>query len=191
MDRYYYTVDAKRKTALPQAEGTSPDEGTAGERAGQPPADRQDGRGGAAFLLTQLGAHAAGRFAQRVAEIDLTPPQAGVLRQIATQPGLSQQELATRLGLFPSRMVAFVDELVGRGLVVRDRRPDDRRVYALSLTKQGADTLRRIAEIGRAHERDITSPLSADEHATLTALLRRLAAHHDLEPHIHPGYRSL
>ena len=32
---------------------------------------------GAAFLLAQLGAHAARRFADRVAELDLTPPQAG------------------------------------------------------------------------------------------------------------------
>src|SRR3954451_5866670 len=34
-------------------------------------------QGGAAFLLAQLGSHAARLFADRIAALDLTPPQAG------------------------------------------------------------------------------------------------------------------
>ena len=40
------------------------------DRAGGPGAGR---RGGNAFLLAQLGAEAAARFAQRITALDLTP----------------------------------------------------------------------------------------------------------------------
>src|SRR5215207_4178980 len=106
---------------------------------------------GSAFLLTQLGTYAAQEFATRVAELDLTPPQAGLLRAIALEPGQSQQALARHLGTPASRLVALVDGLDERGLVERRRNPDDRRLHALHLTDAGLDVLRRIAEVGQAH----------------------------------------
>jgi len=37
----------------------------------------------------------------------LTPPDAVILRMLGASGGLSQQELATRLGIHPSRLVAI------------------------------------------------------------------------------------
>ncbi|WP_279581160.1 hypothetical protein [Fodinicola feengrottensis] len=62
-------------------------------------------------MLTQLGTHCASKFAERVQAIGLTPPQVGILGLIARAPGQSQQSVATTLGLLPSRLVAFVDDL--------------------------------------------------------------------------------
>ena len=90
-----------------------------------------DGAPGSAFLLTQLGTYAAQEFAKRVAELDLTPPQAGLLRAISLEPGRSQQALARHLGTPATRLVALVDGLEQRGLVERRRNPDDRRLYAV------------------------------------------------------------
>src|ERR1700736_6076110 len=91
-------------------------------------------RGGVAFLLAQLGHHAAERFSERIAALELTPPHAGILRAIAAAPGRSQQALGTKLQLLPSRVVAYVDDLEDRGYVERRPNPDDRRQYALYLT---------------------------------------------------------
>src|SRR5690349_3912201 len=146
---------------------------------------------GAAFLLTQIGSHAAARFAERIAELDLTPPQTGLLRAVAVAPGQSQQALARLLGTPPSRLVALVDGLDERGLVERRRNPDDRRLHALHLTDAGHDLLRRIAEVGRAHNDAMCAALSTEERTTLTALLTRIAADHGLTPGVHPGYRHL
>src|SRR5262245_13703773 len=52
----------------------------------------------AAFLLAQLGAHAAQQFAHRITDLDLTPAQAGLLRTLAHTPGRSQRQLADTLG---------------------------------------------------------------------------------------------
>jgi hypothetical protein len=66
---------------------------------------------GSAFLLTRLGAHAAGRFAQRAAELHLTPPECGVLGLLRGRPGLSQAQLSAVLGTIPSRVVPLLDDL--------------------------------------------------------------------------------
>ena len=64
-----------------------------------------------AFFFVQLGAHAADRFGERVARLQISPRQAGILRLIATTPGCNQQDLAGRLGVLPSQMVLLIDEL--------------------------------------------------------------------------------
>lgn len=146
---------------------------------------------GPAFLLAQLGAYAAGRFAERIAELDLTPPQTGLLRAVAATPGQSQQALARHLGTPPSRLVALVDRLDERGLIERRRNPGDRRLHALYLTDAGCDLLRLVRQASHAHDVEICASLGDDERATLTALLARVAADRGLTPGVHPGYRHL
>ena len=67
--------------------------------------------GGVAFLLAQVGAHAMTRFAAALSPLDLTPPLVGIMRVLSSAPGLSQNALADRLGMAPSRVVAYVDLL--------------------------------------------------------------------------------
>jgi DNA-binding MarR family transcriptional regulator len=153
--------------------------------------DKTDGPGGAAFLLAQLGAHAATKFAQRIGAHDLTPPQAGILGLLRANEGLSQQALAERLGLLPSRVVAFVDELERLGLVRRVRDADDRRRNALQLTDAGRAAVTTIGRVAREHEADLTAALSTAERAQLVALLGRVAEQQGLTPGVHPGYRTM
>ena len=144
-----------------------------------------------AFLPTQLGTYAATRFAEQMATIDLTPPHAGILRAIAAAPGRSQQALSAQLGLLPSRVVTFVDELEARGYVERRRNPDDRRLHALYLSTAGKKVLRKIGELGKRHDEQITAGLDAAQRTTLRELLATLAERRGLTPHVHPGYRAL
>jgi DNA-binding MarR family transcriptional regulator len=152
---------------------------------------REERPSGAAFLLAQLGAHAAARFAQRLAELDLAPPAAGVLRMIAAQPGLSQQELAERVGLYPSRMVALLDDLSTKGLVERVRRATDRRVYEVKLSEAGRQMLGRVGAVSREHDETLGAALTPDERRTLAGLLQRVADEQGLTRRVHPGYREL
>jgi DNA-binding MarR family transcriptional regulator len=146
---------------------------------------------GAAFLLAQLGAHAAGRYAGRIAELELDPAQTGVLHLIAREPGRSQQALADRLGVAPSRVVALVDGLESRGLLERRRSATDRRTYELHLTDRGHSLLQRLRAVAKAHEDDVTTALSAGERMLLVELLSKVADQQGLTPGVHPGYRRL
>src|ERR1700736_3511828 len=145
--------------------------------------------GGVAFLLAQLGHHAAEKFSERIAAIDLTPPQAGILRAIAAQPGRSQQSLSAQLGLLPSRVVAFVDEMEDRGYIERRANPDYRRQYALYLTADGKKLMEKLSRLVRQHERTLASGLTEAQRIQLRELLATLAEHQGLTPHVHPGYR--
>ena len=145
-----------------------------------------------AFLLAQIGAHAAARFAERMAALDLQPQHAGVLRLIASAPaGISQRRLGEQLGVFPSRMVALLDDLENRGLVERRDDPADRRSYTVHFTERGQQALRDIGKVAREHDEAICAGLGAQEREQLTTLLTRIAAQQGLTPGVHPGFRRL
>src|SRR5215467_14704556 len=123
----------------------------------------QKQRGSTAFLLAQIGAHAATQFGEKLKGLRLTRPHAGILRLIGLSPGLSQQELARRLGMLPSQLVALLDELQERGLIERRQDTADRRTYALHLTALGRNTTELIGHIAREHDDAICAALNIHE----------------------------
>ncbi|MGA7859376.1 MAG: MarR family transcriptional regulator [Terracidiphilus sp.] len=144
-----------------------------------------------AFLLAQLGAHAASQFAERLGVLDLTPPDAGILRLLRFAAGLSQQELAARLKIHPSRLVAILDNLEKRGFVERRANPDDRRLYSLYLAKNGEQALESIGKVAWEHQDALLSALSKEERDQLANLLLRIADQQGLVRGVHPGYQKL
>jgi DNA-binding MarR family transcriptional regulator len=149
------------------------------------------GKGQPAFLLAQLGAHAASQFAERLGVLELAPSDAGILRLLRVTAGLSQQELASKLQIHPSRLVAILDNLERRGLVERRANPDDRRLYSIHLTKDGGEILEKIGRVAREHEDGLLSALSGGERDQLAALLLRIADQQGLVRGVHPGYQRL
>ena len=148
-------------------------------------------RGTTAFLLAQIGAHAATQFGERISSLRLARPHAGILRIIGLTPGLSQQELARRLAIQPSQLVALLDELEKRGFIERRQDAQDRRTYALHLTTSGRDVTERIGRIAREHDDAICAALNIHEREQLNSLLGRIAEQQGLSPGVHPGYRGL
>jgi DNA-binding MarR family transcriptional regulator len=144
-----------------------------------------------AFLISQVGAHAAGRFAERLEPFGLKPPHIGILGIIAYTDGLSQQALGERLGVFPSRLVGLLDDLEKRGLVERRDSPDDRRTYALFMTPPGRQTFEQIGRVALDHQEALCAALDVSEQETLAGLLRRIAEQQQLTPGVHPGFRKL
>jgi len=142
------------------------------------------------FLLAQVGAHAASQFAERLWKLKLAPRHAGILRILSARPAITQQALATTLGMVPSRLVVLVDEMEQRGLIERRENPDDRRRYALHITEKGLSTLEVIGRIAREHSQALLAAISGDEQRQLATLLQRIADQQGLTRGVHPGYRS-
>ena len=144
-----------------------------------------------AFLLAQVGAHAAMRFGERISRLNLTPPDAGILRMLGASGGLSQQELSTRLGIHASRLVAILDALEEQRLVERRSNTDDRRQYALHLTEKGQGILSEIGRIGREHMESLCASLTVAEREQLGEFLQKIATEQGLSLGVHPGYRRM
>ena len=140
-----------------------------------------------AFLLSQVGIHASQRFARRIAEIDLQPPQFRVMNMVDAVEGRSQQAIAETIGAPPSRMVAIVDELEARGLIERRPHPGDRRVHALYLTAAGRRLLARGRKIALEHEEELMKGLSVADRKRLVALLQKVVDEQGIGSGVHPG----
>lgn len=114
-------------------------------------------------------------FQEALAPFDTTPGQFGVLVLTRENAGLSQSELGAALGIDRSTMVAIIDRLQARGLMVRDVSRRDRRSYALHLSAAGDALVERMVRQVRATEMAIAADLSDDERVVLVDLLSRIA----------------
>ena len=131
------------------------------------------------FLLSWNGRRTATMFARALEPLGLRPPHFGVMRLIASEPGLTQQELAERSLIDPSSMVAVVDELEELGYAERQHHPGDRRKHAIHLTTDGKRTLKRAQAAAMDTAKEILAPLNGGEVRDLTRLLRKLAGVED------------
>ena len=142
------------------------------------------------FMLSTLGHAISRRFLRALEPLELHPREFAVLRAVKANDGQSQQTLAGRLHIPPSRIVAIVDELESRGLV--ERRPDsnDRRVWALYVTRRGQTLLDDAFNLVVQHERAISDVLTVKERAELLKLLNRIAGHLGLPTDVHSAVRD-
>lgn len=122
--------------------------------------------------LAQAAAHRD--FLDRLASLELTQKQTAVLWLVGANPGVSQIALATTLGMDRATMMAIVDRLDVRGLVVRRRSTEDRRRQALSLTEAGRAVLDDAKVAIAGHEAALKSKLGARDCAAFIAALKRL-----------------
>jgi DNA-binding MarR family transcriptional regulator len=134
------------------------------------------------FSLSSLGYAVARRFRETLKPLELEPREFALLRAVGAAEGQSQRALAERLQIPPSRMVAFVDALEGRGLMERRADPGDRRTRALHLTSAGASTLQQAFAVALAFERDLCRDLADDDRERLLDLLAMVAPQLGLAP---------
>lgn len=114
-------------------------------------------------------------FAQRVGDPDLKPRRFAVLTLIAENPGLTQTALGKAAGRDKSTLTSTLDDLVKRGLVLRERTSRDRRSYTLTLTAAGCALRERLLRAAREHDRDLDRVVGKEKKAEFLALLRKIA----------------
>lgn len=129
------------------------------------------------LLLAKL--HAVGSVLNNraLADVQLRERSYSVLRLACSGLEPTQRELAEFLSLDPSQIVALVDELERRGLVVREQGRTDRRQKIVLATPEGERIHARALAAVQASERNQLAALDDDEEATLRALLRRALWH--------------
>ncbi|MEP6068491.1 MAG: MarR family transcriptional regulator [Paracoccaceae bacterium] len=104
------------------------------------------------FLLSKV--------TQRIGELhegifaaeDITPKQYGILVLLCQFDDLTQIEIGRRLDIDRSTMVALVDDLEGKNIVIRARDPKDRRAYLISNTEKGQLAHQRITDSVTSNE---------------------------------------
>jgi DNA-binding MarR family transcriptional regulator len=117
----------------------------------------------------------AGLTGSALAPFGISGRECAVLIAIDERAPLSQQEVARRMGVDRTTMVALIDDLEGKGLVQRRQDPDDRRKNVVVLTEAGRTTLRGATAATEQAQQRFLAPLSGDQSATFTEALRAVA----------------
>jgi DNA-binding MarR family transcriptional regulator len=118
-------------------------------------------------------------FRREVAEpLSLKQVEYTLLTLIAENPGGSAARLARALAVTPPHITALLDRLQERGLVERKASDEDRRAQVLSVTRKGAELVRKATERIVAAE-CAAAGLTAGEQAILAELLHKVACARD------------
>lgn len=88
----------------------------------------------------------------------------------------SQQNIGNDLRIDSATMVAAIDDLEQRELVRRERHPEDRRRYVVTITPQGEETLEKIATLIDKFDSEHFADLTANQQAQLHKLLEKLSS---------------
>jgi DNA-binding MarR family transcriptional regulator len=131
------------------------------------------------FLLKRLGHAAKERSMEAYEGVGVHPYHYAILIALDAGSHETQGSIADTLGYDRGQLVGLLDELEQRGLVERQRDPNDRRRQLVEATAEGKRTLRRLRALSRQIEDDFLAPLDDNERAQLHALLLRLAEKHE------------
>jgi DNA-binding MarR family transcriptional regulator len=131
------------------------------------------------FLLARLGVGFKTRAMERAEEEGFELYDYSVLALLAEGDRETQSTIADALGVDPSRLVALLDSLEQRGLIARQRDPQDRRRHVVSITAAGKHQLVQVREIVHRLEDEFFAPLDEAKRKTLYDLLVELAAQND------------
>ena len=114
---------------------------------------------------------------EALAPFDIHARDLGVLLVIDRFEPTSQQQVAERMGVDRTTMVAIIDALEAKGIIARHPDAEDRRRNVIELTPAGHDVLDQATAASDAAEAELLAPLSPEESEQLRDLLARVIAH--------------
>lgn len=126
------------------------------------------------YLFRRMQQIAVSIFVEECSAFDLTPVQYAALVAIHTHPGIDATRLSAVIAFDRSTLGNVIERLESKALVERKASREDKRVKLLTLTRQGASTLRDIMpSVERAQAR-MLQPLKPADRKMLLALLTQL-----------------
>ena len=120
---------------------------------------------------THATLHALG---SRLAGLDLSAPDINVLANLADGARRTVGALATATATKPTTLTSALDRLAGRGYLVRDLDPGDRRSFLISLTPSGEAAAQTVAAAVRDIERQALAAVTEADLAGFHALIGAL-----------------
>ncbi len=134
------------------------------------------------FLIRRLHQIHSSLFAEETRAFDVTPVQYSLLSALADHGEMDQNTLAMEIGLERTTVAEVLPRLEARGLLVRRRSAEDRRVKLVKLSRRGASLVRRIAQSAqRAHDRTIERLPESERELFVLQLIQLVEANNELD----------
>jgi DNA-binding MarR family transcriptional regulator len=126
------------------------------------------------FLLAQVSRLHQHRAHERLEKLGLYRGQPPVLFALWQQDGLTQTELAERLGVTPATTTKMLQRMEKTGFVQRRPDPGDQRVSRVYLTEAGRAVQAQLETFMQDMEMDVFRGFSDDERVVMRNFLLRL-----------------
>ena len=127
-----------------------------------------------AYLFKHADRLLAELHTEALAPFDIHVRDLGVLLVIDRFEPASQQQIAERMGVDRTTMVAIIDALEAKGIIVRRPDAEDRRRNLIELTPAGQEILRQATAASDAAEAKLLAPLTLEEGKQLRNLIARV-----------------
>ena len=114
-------------------------------------------------------------FEKRMAKYELRPVEFTVLSLLKANPNISQKRLSAAISVSPPNLATLLDKLEQRGLLQRQRNPNDKRSQSLVLTETGARLCNKAEKTAVELEAAASSALSDAERSQLIHLLQKIS----------------
>lgn len=111
------------------------------------------------------------RMNKELAQFDVQLPHLGIMRVLAANETVSQNQMCEEMGIDKASMVKLIDHLEVRGLVERVGSKQDRRVKNLHLTRAAKDLLNRAQKVREKQEAVFLQTLSPSDAAKFRELV--------------------
>jgi DNA-binding MarR family transcriptional regulator len=122
------------------------------------------------MLLVKLGRALQRRFIDALKPSGLNPRHVQVLDELRQGP-MSQQALADRVSVDPTKLVGLLNDLEGQHLVLRRRDPVDRRRHIVENSREGEARVDAALAAVAAVEDELLAALDGEQRARLRELL--------------------
>jgi len=126
------------------------------------------------YLASQVSKFGRSHLEAALAEHDLVLIHHGILGALSDFGPRSQQQLADSLDFDKSHLVARIDHLERRDLIMRAQDPADRRRNQVALTPAGQELVDLLQPVARESQQGFLEALAPAEQRTLISLLRRV-----------------
>jgi DNA-binding MarR family transcriptional regulator len=113
-------------------------------------------------------------WANAYRQVNLSPPQAFLLRLVLAKPGLFPREIADELNLSRSTITRFLDRLEKRHLLVRKPTEKDGRELRVYPTQAAKEMHQKLDDIGGDLSALMAKMIGKDELSQMVAKLREI-----------------
>jgi DNA-binding MarR family transcriptional regulator len=133
------------------------------------------------FWLRFVSNHVSQAFARKLLASGVTVAEWVVMREMFDDEETSPGSLAERIGMTRGGVSKLVDRLVGKKLITRRERSDDRRFQSIALTAAGRRLIPQLAALADQNDEQFFHPLLTRERAALIVMMKKLVQAHGLQ----------
>lgn len=122
------------------------------------------------LLMNQVMHLYVQRSTQLFRNWDIQPGQAGLLWALSRNTGLSQKELAKKMGIKPPSITVMIKKMESEGLIEKQQDKSDQRIMRIFITDKGRKNAFYMDQVLNQLEKEVFANMNEQE----IMLLRRL-----------------